>query len=116
MARADRSAGMSQSRAVAAYLVALRPVLTHATETRQVWVKRIGVLMADTVHGNPALTAQRAGEIGRDHGTAFRDAERALERLHPPPECTSCHVEVTRWLQKLVRACDVLAEIGRSGD
>jgi len=104
------------ARAVATYLVSLRPVLKSATETRQVWVKRIGLLMADTRHGNPALIQQQAGQIGREHGSAFRGAQAQLERLKPPRECSQCHQQLDSWLTKLVMSCDVLAEIGRGGN
>lgn len=116
MARGARESGLYQARAVAAYLVALRPILAHATQARQGWVKRIGVLMADTRLGNPQLIAQQAGQIGREHGAAFRDAQKALDRLQPPAECAECHMTLSGWLQKLVTSCDVLSEIGRSGD
>jgi hypothetical protein len=116
MARSPRESGINQSRAVAAYLVALRPILGHATQTRQSWVKKIGLLMADTRLGNPQLIAQQAGQIGRENGASFQDAQRALERLKPPMECSECHVTLSNWLAKLVQSCDVLVEIGRTGD
>ena len=116
MARSVREPGLSQARAVAAYLVGLRPILASATQTRQAWVKRIGLLMADTSRGNPQLITQQAGQIGRDHGAAFRDAQRALDRLKPPPECSACHGALVAWIEKLVRSCDVLSEIGRTGE
>src|SRR5213595_2690389 len=114
MARSSRERGLSQARAVAAYLVALRPILVTATQARQAWVKRIGVLMADMRMGNPQLIAQQAGQIGRDHGTSFREAERALDRLKPPVECSGCHGSLVAWLSKLTQSCDVLVDIGRT--
>ena len=116
MARSAREPGLSQARAVAAYLVGLRPILTSATHARQAWVKRIGLLMADTSRGNPQLIAQQAGQIGRDHGAAFRDAQRALDRLKPPIECSACHGSLVAWIEKLVQSCDVLTDIGRTGE
>ena len=116
MARSERGSGLVDARGVATYLVSLRPVLKSATETRQVWVKRIGLLMADTRHGNPALIQQQAGQIGRDHGNDFRNTQSQLDRLKAPRECSICQQQLTNWLAKLVRSCDVLAEIGRDGD
>lgn len=116
MARSSRDSGLSQPRAVAAYLVGLRPILATATATRQIWVKRIGLLMADTQIGNPQLIAQHAGQIGRDHGAAFREAQRALDRLKPPPVCAACHGSLSSWLGRLVASCAVLTDIGRTGD
>ena len=104
------------ARGVATYLVSLRPVLRAATETRQIWVKRIGVLMADTRRGNRALIQQQAGQIGREHGNQFRDVQLMLDRLRVPRECSTCHQELGRWLAMLVQSCDVLAEIGRDGE
>jgi hypothetical protein len=116
MARSPRQQGITESRAVAAYLVALRPILGHATQTRQAWVKRIGLLMADTRLGNPQIISQQAGQIGRENGASFRDAQKSLDRLKPPSECAECHVALSNWLGKLVQSCEVLAEIGRTGD
>jgi hypothetical protein len=104
------------ARGVATYLVSLRPVLRAATETRQLWVKRVGVLMADTRHGNRALIQQQAGQIGRDHGNQFRDVQRMLVHLRVPRECSTCHRELDHWLARLVQSCEVLAEIGRDGE
>ena len=116
MSRSVHEPVLTQARAVAAYLVALRPILGHATQTRHAWVKRIGLLMADTRLGNPQLLTQQAGQIGRENGASFRDAQKALERLTPPSECADCHVTLSSWLSKLIQSCDVLAEIGRSGE
>ena len=55
----DRHDG-SSAREVAAYLVALRPILSSATEARRTWVKRIGALMEDARNGNGAQLARSA--------------------------------------------------------
>ena len=106
----------SSPRAVAAYLISLKPVLAGATATRQQWVRRIGLLMADTRHGNATSLAHAAGAIGREHISSFRETRRNLDRLHPPPTCRTCHLALAGWIDRLVESSDVLMEIGQSLD
>jgi hypothetical protein len=102
-------------RAVAAYLVALRPALGGALIARQEWVRRMGVLMEDARRGNPATVANGAGRLGAEFGGRFRDSLAAIARLTPPPSCAIAHREATRWLDRLVEGCDVLVRVGRTG-
>ncbi len=104
----------SSPRAVAAYLISLKPVLTGATDTRQQWVRRIGLLMADTRYGNATSLAHAAGAIGREHISSFRETRRNLDRLRPPPTCQTCHLALAGWIDRLVESSDVLIEIGQT--
>jgi hypothetical protein len=47
-------------RAVALYLVGLRPALGSALLARQEWVRRMGVLMEDARRGNTSVVATGA--------------------------------------------------------
>ena len=106
----------SSPRAVAAYLISLKPILAGATDTRQQWVRRIGLLMVDTRHGNATSLAHAAGAIGREHISSFRETRRNLDRLRPPPTCQTCHLALAGWIDRLVESSDVLIEIGQSLD
>jgi hypothetical protein len=103
-------------RAVAAYLVELRGPLAEATHHRKMWVQRIGVLMEDARGGHPLTITQSAGQIGREHGANFRRIREQVEHLQPPPTCAGVHGALTRWLKKLIEACDLLVSVARSGD
>jgi hypothetical protein len=102
-------------RAVAAYLVGLRPALSGALLARQEWVRRMGALMEDARRGNPATVASGAGRLGAEFGGRFRESLAVLARLTPPPSCVEAHREATRWLDRLVEGCDVLVKVGRTG-
>jgi hypothetical protein len=109
------STAPSSPRAIAAYLVALRPTLAASLLARQEWVRRMGVLMEDARRGNAATVAAGAGRLGGEFGARFRDGVAALSRLTPPPACAVCHRESMRWLERLVEGCDVLVRVGRTG-
>jgi hypothetical protein len=111
----DRNEG-SSAREVAAYLVALRPILSSATEARRTWVKRIGVLMEDARKGHAGQVARSAAGIGQDTAGTFRSGRSRLAQLKPPRGCTECHRALLLWLEKLVGACDVLIEVGNTGN
>ena len=106
----------SSAREVASYLVALRPILSSATEARRTWVKRIGVLMEDARKGNAGLVTRSAGSIGQDTVGTFRTGRARLEQMKAPKTCAECHRALALWLDKLVAACDLLIEVGRTGN
>jgi hypothetical protein len=111
----DRHDG-SSAREVASYLVALRPILSSATEARRTWVKRIGVLMEDARKGNDAQVARSAASIGQNTAGTFRGGRARLDQLKPPRGCAECHRALLLWLEKLVAACDLLIDVGRTGN
>ena len=112
----ERPAARASAREVAAYLVALRPILSSATEARRGWVKRIGVLMEDARRGNPSMVARSASALGHAPTGTFRTGRSRLEALKPPRSCAECHRALALWLDKLVAACDLLIEVGRTGN
>jgi hypothetical protein len=103
------------ARDLASYLVALRPILAGATDARRLWVRRIGVVMADARQGDPLQAANAAGQMGRDSLTTFRDCRLRVERLKPPHGCAECQRALTHWLDKLIGACELLVTAGRNG-
>jgi hypothetical protein len=103
-------------RAVAAYLVDLRGPLGEATQYRQAWVQRIGLLMEDARGGHPLTITQTAGQIGREHGANFRRVRDGFAGLRPPSSCMAVHGAFGRWLDKLIEACDLLTSVARTGD
>jgi hypothetical protein len=105
----------ASARDLASYLVALRPILAGATEARRVWVKRIGVVMADLRQGNTPRASDAAGQTGRDALTTFRDCQLRVERLRPPEGCLGCQRALVRWLEKLIAAGEALVATGRTG-
>jgi len=108
--------GGSSPQRIASYLVAVRPILGHAMRGWDTWIQRIGALMEDVRHGSPSLVALRAGRIGREQAATFREARSQVERLQPPPSCVACQHALTKWLDSLIEACEILIAVGASGD
>jgi len=105
----------SSARAIARYLVGLRPVLGDACATRNEWVRRLELLV-EGAHSEDALRiARRSGSLGREFGQRFRQARSRIDLLSPPPECDLCHAAVRAWAHSLLGSCEALAEVGRSG-
>ena len=82
MGRPGRDAGApaSSARAVARYLVGLRPILAEACAARGEWVGRLGALV-EAARPTPRAGRRLAGELGR----AFSSASSAGRRLDRSP-------------------------------
>ena len=106
----------SAAKPIAEYLLAVRPVLQHAIAGREAWVRSIGVLMEDARKGNRAVVMRDAERIGRERLNQFRDCRYRLSRLWPPTGCTTCHAAASAWLDQLIAVCQLLEDVGRSGD
>jgi len=101
----------------AGYLQALRPPLERASQSRKGWIGEVGRLMADLRSGrSPDLIAAVAGRSGAAQATAFRAVRADLDGLEPAAGCEACHLAVLGWLDKQSAACDLMVEIGRSGE
>jgi hypothetical protein len=94
----------------------LRRFLAEASECRRSFVREIGVLMEESRRSNRGTIAAAAGRAGRDQGAYFRQLRSDLSVLQPPASCMQCHVAVQRWIEKHVSACEVMVEIGVSGE
>lgn len=105
----------SSPAAVAAYLRALRPILTSVTNTRQVFIRRFGTLLERVRQGDVDFGSD-ADHIGRETGASFRYDREKLNELEQPGPCTDCHQAVVVWLDLLVTAADELVEVGASGE
>lgn len=101
---------------LAVYLKALRLVLDEAIEARRLLVRRLGGLMEDAHTSHRSTIVQMVGRVGTDEAASLRRVRERLGRIEPPPVCESCHGAVAHWLDEMVAACDVMVDIGRSGD
>ena len=114
---ADRSPrAPSPVREIAGCLSAIRSIMNEASESRRGWVRQIGVLLRD-VHMRPAaMVSPSIGQCGTEQGKIFEEMrERAMD-LSPPHECLVLHTTIISWLEKQVAACDVMIEVGMTGD
>jgi hypothetical protein len=105
----------SSLRVVAAYLIALRPIVADAIESRQSWTRQLGQLLAQAGHGDAQAAAGSAGRIGREQVATLRGLRMRLGAQLPPPECGQCHQSFVRWIEKLTRACEVMILVGETG-
>jgi hypothetical protein len=105
----------SSARVIARYLVGLRPILTDACQTRNDWVRRLGLLIQEAHSGDVGRVARGSGTLGREFGDLFRNTRSRIDLLGPPAECDVCHAAVRAWAHSLLGSCEALAEVGRSG-
>jgi hypothetical protein len=102
---------------LAVYLKQLRLILDEAVEARRLMVRKLGGLMEEAHVAHRSTIIQAVGRVGVDEAAAMRKVRNHLERLEPPPPaCESCHSAVAHWLDEMVLACDVMVDVGRSGD
>lgn len=104
----------SSARAIARYLIGLRPVLIDACAVRNDWVKRLGILIGEARSGDIARVSRGAGQLGRDFSDRFRNTRSRVDLLQPPPECDVCHAAVRAWASALLSSCEALAQVGRT--
>jgi hypothetical protein len=105
----------SSARAIARYLIGLRPILHDACAVRNDWVKRLGVLIDEARSGDVSRVSRGAGQLGRDFGDQFRNVRSRIDLLAPPPECDVCQAAVRAWAAALMTSCDALNNVGRTG-
>jgi hypothetical protein len=106
----------SSPRAIAGYLVGVKPLLQEITESRRAFIRHIGILMEEARTAGRMVVVQAAGRIGRDEGHAFRTLRAQLDQLAPPPACEGCHRAIVRWVDLHVAACQVMMDVGVSAD
>jgi hypothetical protein len=110
------SRGPSPARAIAQYLSAIRALVNEASESRRLWVRQIGTLIADARAKPAEMVAPTSGQIGGEQRQAFEQLRARAVDLSPPHECLSCHDTVLGWLDKQIAACDIMVEVEQSGD
>jgi hypothetical protein len=106
----------SPARAIAQYLSAVRGQMNEASESRKLWVRQIGTVMQDARTKPSEMVAPTAGEIGSTQRALFQQVRDRVVELSPPTECLTCHDVVLNWLDKQLAACDVMVEVGQTGD
>jgi hypothetical protein len=102
----------STPREVAAYLKAARALLDAASESRQTWIRELGVLM----RSEGPVAEQRALTVGGKQRALFVDLRARLAAIPAPTVCRNAHDAMTSWLDKHVVACDAMIEAGEAGD
>lgn len=106
----------SPARAIAQYLTAIRALMSEASESRKLWVRQIGTLLQDTRTKPPEMVAPNAGEVGSTQRAFFASVRGRVTELTPPTECLTIQDVVLTWLDKQMAACDVMVEVGQTGD
>src|SRR5262245_41979591 len=107
---------LSTPKRVANYLLAVKPVIAGAADTRRAFIRELGRLLLQVKLGDAQSLAGTTGELGTEGRETFRDAGLALERMHAPPLCLECQDAARGWVQMHVLACEVMIEVGKSGN
>ena len=115
MDMAQRPRTQSSPRAVASYLIQLRPYLSEASGARQAMIRSLTGLADDIRRGGP-FVPERAHVIGRERIVTFFTVRDKIAQLTVPPACESCHLTLGRWLDRLIDCCEVVSIVGRTGD
>lgn len=102
----------STPRAVVVYLKGVRGLVARANDSRQRWIRQLGMLL----RAGDADAALEAGKIGLEQGAEFRKLRYDLAQLAPPAACDSCQVSLTSWLDKHIAACEIMVEVGHNGE
>ncbi len=117
MSDEPRPESRAEARAVAAYLKTLRALVNEASASRATWIRQLGALLTEVRAGtDPEALAREAGRIGLEQSVVFREFKRRLEKLDAPLLCNDIHLLASSWLDKQMAACEVMEEIGRTGD
>jgi hypothetical protein len=106
----------STPKAVGSYLVAVRPVVAEATELRRGFIRDLGRLLHEVRLGDAHAIARSTGQLGSRGHAAFLEALLTLRRHRSPAACIECRDAASGWIQMHVEACEVMLQVGRSGD
>jgi len=109
------SAPGASARDIALYLGELKVLVDRATKVRQAWIREIGGVTQAFKTDEPTAALQ-AGVIGREQLVRFAGFRDELAKLVPPPPCEACHLAVVSWLDKQIAACEVMVEVGQTGN
>jgi hypothetical protein len=112
MMTTDQSAPSSTPREVATYLKAARALLDAASQSRQSWIRELGVLMRSD---DPAA-AEQALAIGSRQRALFVELRARMAATPAPLACQDAHDAMMGWLGKHVIACEAMIEAGESRD
>jgi hypothetical protein len=107
----------AEVRQVATYLTELRAIVDGASASRAAWIRQLGALLKDARAGAARdQLAQASARIGLEQRARFGEFLRRLVGLEPPPLCQDVHLIASGWLEKQIAACDVMVDVGRTGD
>ena len=106
----------SPIRVIANYLNVIRAVMNEASESRRVWVRQIGVLLRDVQMRPAAMVSPSIGQCGTEQSAIFEEMRTRVADLEAPHECKLLHSTIISWLEKQIGACDVMVEVGMTGD
>src|SRR5262245_6084277 len=96
----DRAAPASTPREVATHLKTARALLDAASQSRQTWIRELGVLM----RADDLASAERALAIGERQRALFVDLRARLATTPAPLVCQGAHDALASWLDKHVVA------------
>ena len=102
--------------AFAVYLKGLRLMLDEALEARKSLVRQLGTLLEESRSAQRGTMVGAIGRTGAGQAARLRTLRSRLERLPVPASARSCHRSVESWLNEMVQACDVMVDVGQSGD
>lgn len=102
----------SSPKAIAHYLVDLRPFVQSASGMRNEFVREIGMLMEHAKRRDRWLVAQETLRIGREQGNVFRRIRAQIAIMKIPDVCVRCHQSAIKWLEKQIATCDLMVEVG----
>lgn len=91
-------------RLIAKYLAALKPILSSASDARNVWVRYLGELARRDL----SAAHSEAVQFALSRGQQFHEARRAVAQLRPPPGYEPMHEAVDGWLQGMLTSCEML--------
>ncbi|HZR00662.1 MAG TPA: hypothetical protein VFC93_17820 [Chloroflexota bacterium] len=98
------------------YLKGLRLILDEAIEVRKGLVRQLGMLLEESRSAQRGTIVAALGRTGLHQGASLRALRNRLERLPVSEQARTCQRSVEHWLNEMVRACDVMVDVGRNGD
>jgi len=103
---------------VAAYLAGARRSCGEAAEARRRWLADMNAVYAAIPTSPVPRTLDRAGQVGRRHEPALREALAGARALPAPPEAEAVHAALLAWVSALYGACLALSNVhsGRDRD
>jgi hypothetical protein len=105
----------SSPRAVALYLLAVRPRLREAIAARRELIRGIGRLLVAAGEGHTLGVAMTAGRVGGEHLAPFRQLRRGLDGFVVPPPCAAAHRALAGWLDAQIATCEIMVEVRATG-
>jgi hypothetical protein len=103
-------------RNISTYLQAVRELMSEASILRRSWIRQVGVLILDARSKPPEMVAPTAAYCGTQQRELFTGIRVQVGQVAVPTGCDVCQDAFISWLDKQLHACNLLEEIGRTGD